>query len=78
MPYYKRFVCVELYVPVAVEADNEYLAKKEICRRCCNEGFLFKYDRKKDLVRKVLTFPEDDDNTVEVTEEEYKSIKTKL
>lgn len=76
MPYYKRMVCVELYVPVAIEADSEYWAKEEIIRRV-GEGFPFKFDRKKDIVRSVMTFP-DDPETTEITEEEYKSIKTKL
>lgn len=76
MPYYRKWVCVELYVPVAVEAENDLLARQEVVRRC-GEGFPFRYDRKKDLVRCVNTFP-DDPEVDEIGEEEYRSIKTKL
>ena len=77
MPYYKKWVCVELYVPIAVEAENEYQAKQEVINRIHWEGFPIKYDKKKDRVRRIETFPEDQD-IFEISEEEYKSIKTKL
>ena len=47
MPYYKKWVCVELYVPIAVEAENEYQAKQEVINRITGKDSLSNTTKRK-------------------------------
>lgn len=72
MPYYKKLVLIELFVPIAVKAKDEMEAK-EIIERQILDGKTIKFNGRN--IRDRINFEED--IPVEISEEEYKKTSIK-
>lgn len=73
MPYYRKELALEMYVPVAVEADSAEEAKKLIER--------FDFDGKTIKVRSKYVFEImlfEEDMPVEISKEQYRKTKMKF
>lgn len=72
MPYYKKRLALDLYVTVAVEAEDEAEAK-ELIENIDLAGRSIRL-KTKDIVE---LYPYEADSPVEITEEQYKRIPIK-